>query len=183
MQVPSGMPLDLEIGCGAGWHPIRYAQKNPERFLVAVEHTHNRFASFERRLSRHPSVTNLKAVHANAVAWVTHALERESVDRVFFLYPNPYPKSSDLNKRWYGMPFMQRVIDVLKPGGEIVFSTNEAFYSSEAKQFMTRQWGLKQVENLEFSKETAPAGYPRTHFEKKYLERGERCFQLRFAKN
>jgi tRNA G46 methylase TrmB len=112
-----GVPLDLEIGCGVGWHPIQYVQKNPARHLIAIEHTRNRFASFERRARSHAEIKNLTPVHADAIEWVTHALAPESVDRIFLLYPNPYPKRSDLNKRWHAMPFMGRLLGVLKMGG------------------------------------------------------------------
>lgn len=177
-----GVPLDLEIGCGVGWHPIQYARENPDRFLVAIEHTRTRFESFERRTFRHPELKNLMAIHADAVEWVTHALGPQSIERIFLLYPNPYPKRSDLNKRWHAMPFMGRLLSVLKTGGEVLLVTNERFYFEEAREFLGEQWKMQIQVALEFTHATAPEGTPRTHFEKKYLARGETCFELRALK-
>lgn len=177
-----GVPLDLEIGCGVGWHPIQYAKQNPDRFLAAIEHTRNRFESFERRTVRHPELKNLMAIHADAIEWVTHALLPESVERIFLLYPNPYPKKSDLNKRWHAMPFMGRLLSVLKTGGELLLLTNERFYFEEAREYLGVQWKMQIQRASAFTRATAPNGAPRTHFEKKYLARGETCFELRALK-
>jgi tRNA G46 methylase TrmB len=168
----AGRPLDIEIGCGVGWHPIRYATENPERFLVAIEHTRTRFARFEGRLARHAPIANLHAVHADAVAWVTHFVPLGSVDRYFFLYPNPRPRP------WYSMPFFGRVVQTLKPGGSVLLATNELDYHREARAYFVRAWGLRIVSERKLSALDTPPPVARTHFEKKYLARGQECFEL-----
>ncbi|MFT6071090.1 MAG: tRNA G46 methylase TrmB [Bacteriovoracaceae bacterium] len=172
------LPLDIEIGCGVGLHPILYQQKHPERCLVALEHTKEKFDKFYRRFINHGSPQNLIPVHANGISWVSQQLPNESVDQFFFLYPNPNPKPGDLNKRWYAMPFMQKVLEVLKPDGKITLATNEKFYKEEALEYFLGHWKLKLIED-----KILESGFkPRTHFEKKYLEREEPCFNLVFSK-
>ncbi len=173
--------LDLEIGCGVGWHPIKYASANPDRNLIAVEQTREKFLSFERRHKAHPKLTNLLHVHAEAVRWVTHALEPSTIDRVFLLYPNPEPKAP--NKRWFRMPFLERLLLTLKPGGTLTLATNIESYAEEAIAYATAVWGLKILERCAFTALDATAGLPRTHFEKKYLARGETCFDVTFIKS
>ncbi|MDR3607914.1 MAG: SAM-dependent methyltransferase [Oligoflexia bacterium] len=162
------VPLDVEVGCGVGWHPIRYVRENPKRTLVAIEHTRTRFSRFERRIASHDPLPNLHPVHADAVKWITHFLRPATVDRYFFLYPNPRPKP------WYSMPFFARVVETLKVGGTVTLATNESFYYVAAKNYFTRVWGLEIVSD----RSIAPIEKPRTHFEKKYLSRGESCFDL-----
>lgn len=173
--LPKG-PLDIEIGCGVGLHPIQYHGQYPERTLVAIEHTREKFEKFERRFINHGSPKNLMPIHANGISWVSQQLPHDSVDRFYFLYPNPNPKPGDLNKRWYAMPFMHKVMEILKPGGEIILATNEKFYRDEAMEYFLEEWGLKLKEEKELTKGFAH----RTHFEKKYLERGETCYNLIF---
>ena len=60
------------------------------------------------------------------------------------------------------MPFMEFVIDCLKPGGEIFFATNENFYYSEAVSYMVEKWGLKLRQN----KKILQSDEPLTLFEK-----------------
>lgn len=172
--------LEIEIGCGTGVYALRYATENPEITYVAIEHTRERFGIFSRALARlgADAPPHLHAVHANGVGWVTHHVPPLSVDRYWFLYPNPNPKIRDRNKRWYAMPFFSRVIETLRSGGEIRLVTNDPVYAQEARHYFQEAWKLTRVTLQEFGLETCPGGVPRTAFEKKYLERGERCFEI-----
>ncbi|RYZ76552.1 MAG: SAM-dependent methyltransferase [Proteobacteria bacterium] len=175
-----GAPWDLEIGCGVGWHPIQYAKANKDRRLIAIEHTREKFEKFAGRVDRHPELSNILPVHADAMRWVTHAIPAESVDRVFLLYPNPEPKAS--NKRWLRMPFFQRLLEIMKPGATLTLATNIESYFQEALEYGQKAWGLELVETRSFKLEDELPGLPRTHFEKKYLVRGETCFDVTFRK-
>jgi hypothetical protein len=53
-------------------------------------------------------------------------------------------------------------------------ATNEEFLMREACTVIREVWGLKLVE----CREVARNSMPRTHFEKKYLERGDRCWNM-----
>jgi len=173
--VPEG-PVDLEIGCGVGLHPIKYAQQNPNRFLIAIEKTRNKYEKFQRRLEHHSQINNLHAVHADAVAWVTHFLVPNSISRCFILYPNPNPKNQA--RRWIRMPFMEKLLEVIKPGGEIIFRTNEKPYIDEVLFGAEHQWRLHILTNRIIPGNETPL----THFEKKYLMRNEVCYEARFQK-
>lgn len=164
--------LDIEIGCGVGFHPIDYAKNNPERLLVAIEKTKEKFDKFLGRLERHPQIKSVVPIHTNAVWWIAHEVLPYSVDRYFILYPNPYPK--DPQKRFFQMPFMNHLVDTLKPGGTITLATNEKYYFDESLENAQKIFGLKIIEK----RIVDPSEKPRTHFEKKYLERGEACYNL-----
>lgn len=173
-----GKPICIEIGCGVGLHPILYSKKYPENFLVAIEHTKNKFEKFERRFQNNGSPSNLLPIHGNAINWINDNLTSHSVYEYFLLYPNPSPKAGDLNKRWYAMPFMGVIIDTLVKGGRITIASNETFYIEEAKNYMTKNWNLKLLnESKILEQETY-----RTHFEKKYVGRKEDCINLVFQK-
>jgi tRNA G46 methylase TrmB len=141
---------------------------------VAIEHTKTRFKKFEGRYKNH-NLPNLLPIHADAIKWITHTLKENSVEEYFFLYPNPYPKKSDQNKRWHAMPFMKKIISTLKTNGLLTLATNEYFYATEAIDFLTNNWNLTLISNEK------PMTY-RTHFEKKYMQRGQECFNLVFKK-
>lgn len=171
--------VDVEIGAGQGLHAVRYCKAEPGRKLVAIERTHTRFALLQRRKEKHPDLENLFVVHADAVSVFAHELRDESVDRIFLLYPNPYPKAKHSNLRWHNMPFMVQLLAKLKRGGQLVLATNIESYASEALEKLISEWRLELVSHEKVS-DAQPA---RTHFEKKYLERGETCWNLTFRKN
>jgi tRNA G46 methylase TrmB len=176
LALNADLPIDVEIGCGVGFHPLRYAKANPGRQLVAFERTKEKFEKFAARIRNHDPLPNLIALHGDALAWIAHAPELKAVDRYFILYPNPYPKESQKNLRFPFMPAFRLIRDSMKAGAELTLATNSERYSREAEEEFVKEWGLELAE-----KRGLPADFPpRTHFEKKYLARGERCWNLVF---
>jgi tRNA (guanine-N7-)-methyltransferase len=172
--------LVVEIGPGVGLHPIQYAKQHPQDYIVAIEKTSAKYDKFARRVEHHPQLDNIYAVHANAIEWITRNIKADEVSQYFLLYPNPYPKESQKNKRLMHMPFMQYLVATMQVGATITLATNMEFFYLEAKQ----QWeaiscfslvqDLRLQQNIDLK--------PRTHFERKYLAAGQTCFQLVFAK-
>jgi len=74
------------------------------------------------------------------------------------------------------MPFFEFLLSRLKTGGQITLASNIPDYIEEAQQQLIEVW------KLPFVKEVIPADSARTHFEIKYLERGELCQQLIITK-
>lgn len=175
-----GLQRALEIGAGTGIHALRFALNHPNTFLVALERTHNKFATFQKHLSElSPAPPNLLALQADALWWCAHNLNPLFLlDQVFILYPNPYPKKKQANLRFANMPFMGFLIDHMGPGATLEVSTNERFYFEEVLSALPRDWGLQIAVAREL-----PADFePRTAFEKKYLARRETCYQGVFRK-
>lgn len=180
-------PLDIEIGCGVGLHPIKYTQSNQHRQLIAIEHTRDKFEKFQSRHQNHPHLTNLFPVHANGISFISKHIRPASVARYFLLYPNPWPKACHKNRRWAHMPFMQVLHTTLAPCGELTMATNFGWYMEEALAEMTK-WGFQIATTTQLRPEDLGSMalnqvyLPRTHFEQKYLERGQVCFHTVFRK-
>ena len=172
--------LMVEIGAGVGLHPIQYAQAHPESYVIAIEKTIEKFQKFAKRLQNHTGINNLQAVHANAVEWITRQLQPGEVDAYYILYPNPYPKTAQKNKRFMHMPFMSQLWKTLKVGGTLRLATNEQFYFEEAQAVFSAQNNLTQV--FAGQVDRSQIGKGRTHFERKYLEREWPCYQLEMKK-
>jgi len=166
--------IDLELGSGTGMFALNYAQQNPERHLIAIEQTVNKFNTFNRAFELHQP-NNLTPVHADAALWVERYVPEQSIERLFILYPNPYPKKKHQNLRWHYMPAMHAILNVLKPGSAITFCTNLRWLADEAATQFDRGW---QLDLVSFTSIRQNARAPLTRFEKKYLERGETCFEL-----
>ena len=166
--------LHLEIGAGVGMHPIQYCQHHPEIGLIAIERTREKFESFMQRFNsnqkKYPnSFLNLVPVHADVIPWLWFFDQQILFDKIWLLYPNPEP--SNKNQRWIHAPFFSHLIERLKPEGEIELATNISTYADEVVEFAYKNWKFQAEKNIYI-------GQPRTHFEKKYLERGEICYQL-----
>ena len=171
-------PLSIEIGSGTGLFAIEYALNNPQKCIFAIEKTSEKYRKFLSNFNKARCPQNLIVVHGNAVAWLAHLNLVSRVDEVFILYPNPYPKAKQANKRFYNMSFMGHIKELLRPGGEIIFRTNLQWVANEILASMTIFWrfAAKSSELI-----TSPRSCS-TAFEKKYLVRGEVCYELVFVK-
>lgn len=170
--------IDLEIGCGVGRYAIESARLFPLRAYIAVEKTVERFGKFHRRVQNHPPMPNLFAVHAEAASFITHFIPEDSIDHIYLLYPNPYPKLKQRNLRWHNRAFMGFLLNRLRSGGRLTLATNLDDFHEEAVARMTSTWHQNPVEDRVLQASQAP----RTHFEKKYLLRGETCWNMVFEK-
>lgn len=180
-SVRGDIPVDLEIGCGVGLHPILYCQDNPDRQLIAIEHTAEKFQKFLKRSQSH-QLDNLYPIHCNAISFLAKYGQPDLFGKVFLLYPNPNPKPGQKNKRWHGMPFMSKIWESLKTGGELCLVTNEEWYFEEALNDFDKVWGYPPAKVTSISCKTHPNWRARTHFESKYLERGQTVFQISILK-
>lgn len=190
--VLSGLPLkealsrasvELEIGCGVGWHPIQRAKaiSDLNSAIIAVERTSNKFNAFQRRLDNHRELLNLiTAIHADAFQFVAHQVPNQSLDRLWLMYPNPEIKKS--NNRWYRSPGFRRALQAVKPSGTFHFATNLLDFA-EAAETHAPHLGLRLLEKKVLNLRQTPLFSPRTHFEKKYFERGDALYDFVFDIN
>ena len=172
-QSISSEPVCVEIGAGKGKHALLFTQINPDSKLIAIERTREKFLAMQKQhaLEGQP---NLQTVHADALPWIVHALYPAQVEQFFILYPNPEPHNPA--QRWLNMPFFEFLLSRLKTSGMITLASNIPEYIEEAEQQVQNLW------KLPFVKEVIGQDSARTHFEIKYLERGELCQQLIISK-
>ena len=170
-------PFDLDIGCGTGEFSIQWAKltKNP---VIAIEKTRTRFLKFEKKCKKFKNLTNLWPVHTNAVWWLAHYGKKNSFEQIFFLYPNPYPKTKQVHLRWINRPFMPFLLDLLRGGGKLHLRTNKNYYYQEFKEKI-KEFPFMHLEEDRTIQDSSQA---QSLFEKKYLERGEDCHVLVYRK-
>lgn len=166
-------PLCLEIGAGMGRHAILFGQQNPAKSLYAIERTAEKFNVFAERAAA-AQLVQVHPVHADAIPWVVHALPPKIISECFILYPNPEPKNPA--QRWLNMPFFEFLISRLQDGAQLTLASNIPAYIEEAAQQLQAVW------QLPFVCQNVPMDAARTHFEVKYLARGELCQQLLITK-
>jgi len=166
--LPEKQALWLEIGAGVGMHALACAAANPQVQLYAIERTAEKYHKFEQRFQAQP-LPNLQPIHADAVPWLVHALPPACLERVFILYPNPEPKNAA--QRWLNRPFFAFLLSRIRDHGQIQLASNIPAYIQEARTQADQHWQLQVEQRL-------VSGEGRTHFEVKYLARGEPCSEL-----
>lgn len=171
-------PFVVEIGCGVGLHPILYATEFPKKTVLAIERTTAKFEKFAGRLEHHPGLqSRICAVHADAIHFLDREITDDSIDEVWILYPNPEIKKP--SRRWFQTPFMSRLIELMRHDATLYFATNISDYAEEAIR-LAPQHGLHLTRSERVLRTTHPKWKSRTHFEKKYLDRGQTIINLEF---
>lgn len=153
-----------------------WAKSHPSGQILAIERTSEKYAKFKRRLDHHSDLQDrVFAAHADA-AWLVPWLS-ETVDHCFWLYPNPEPKRR--NHRIAHSKLTSLVVEMIKPGGQLTIATNVESYAEELRIELPRRFNLE----LAFDEKWSLDRGARSHFEKKYLARGEPCFNFEFLKH
>lgn len=166
-------PICLEIGAGKGKHACLFAQQHPEYSIVAIERTAEKFLAMQK-LHLELQLHHLQPIHADALPWVVHAVYPQQIQQLFILYPNPEPHNP--TQRWLNMPFFEYLLSRMQPQGTITLASNIKTYIDEAEQQLNDIW------HLPYQREMVATTSARTHFEVKYLQRGEKCEQLIITK-
>lgn len=143
VEIPEGpfAPLDLmpgakavwlEIGFGGGEHMAGQAERAPETLIIGVEPFLNGVASALRHIEER-GLTNVR-VHQGDAREVAARLPDGCLDRVFILFPDPWPKSRHHKRRIVQSEFLVELARLLKPGGGLRFATDWAEYADWTRQ-------------------------------------------------
>jgi tRNA G46 methylase TrmB len=121
-------PLVLDSGCGTGVSALALAELHPRSIIIAIDQSASRLARVgaERAPRREGRVIWARA-EAETV-WRLALGEGWPVARHYLLYPNPWPKSAHLGRRWHGHPVFPTLLAL---GGTLELRCNWQLYAEE----------------------------------------------------
>jgi tRNA (guanine-N7-)-methyltransferase len=123
----------IDFGCGMGTHTLNLAQQNPKVGILAIDvHTVGLLSIAESVAEL--GLTNIRTHHGDGMEVMKDWLEPESIDEVHILFPDPWPKARHHKRRLIKEAFLCEVLICLKPGGKIVFVTDDESYFESANQ-------------------------------------------------
>lgn len=162
-----GGAVILEIGFGGGEHLVAQAQAGPEARFIGVEPFVNGVASCLRHIEE-SGVGNVR-LHQGDARDVLAALPDASLDLVYILFPDPWPKKRHWKRRLIQPEFLAELARVLKPGAEVRFATDWANYAAWTLEVFCRDprfaWTAESVADWR----NAWPGHVRTRYEQKRL--------------
>jgi tRNA (guanine-N7-)-methyltransferase len=104
------------------------------------------------------------------------------VDRLFILFPDPWPKRRHHKRRLIQPATLELLARVLKDGGELRFATDDPGYLDWALQRLTGYPDLAWQVVAPDDWRRRPADWPATRYEEKALAAGRRPAYLRFLR-
>jgi tRNA (guanine-N7-)-methyltransferase len=124
---PDAREIWFEIGFGGGEHMAGQAGRDPDLLIIGVEPFLNGVASALRHVDE-GGLTNVK-VHQGDAREVAGRLPDGCLDRIFILFPDPWPKSRHHKRRIIQSEFLVELHRLLRPGGTLRFATDWAAYA------------------------------------------------------
>jgi tRNA (guanine-N7-)-methyltransferase len=131
-----GGEVILEIGFGGGEHLVAQATAHPEQRFIGVEPFLNGVASCLRHIEE-AHAQNIR-LHQGDAREVIARLPGASLDRVYILFPDPWPKTRHHKRRLIQPEFLNELARVMKPGAELRFATDWANYAAWTLEHFTR---------------------------------------------
>ena len=142
-------PSVLDIGCGKGVFLITYALNNPDSNVLGIE-IRTEAIDWINQVVDGEKIPNCRALHYT-VANNLPFIEDSSIDRIFYLFPDPWPKRKHFRRRAFNAAFLEECFRVLKPDGNLFLAT-DVDYVHEYHQKVLKKFGkfnLREVHNPE----------------------------------
>lgn len=157
----------LEIGFGGGEHMASQAARAPQVLIVGCEPFLNGVASAVRHVAEQ-ELKNVR-IHDGDARELVARLPEASLDRVFILFPDPWPKARHHKRRIVQPEMIADLARVLKPGGRLRFATDVAGYADWALERLLAsphfRWQAERADDWR----VPPADHITTRYEEKRL--------------
>jgi tRNA (guanine-N7-)-methyltransferase len=173
-------PLELEIGFGGGEHLAAQAAMRPGNGFIGCEPFLNGVVSALQHV-REQGLGNVR-IHMGDALDILQRLPDASLERVYLLHPDPWPKARHAKRRFMNTGPLDVVAAKLKPGGEFRFGTDHAVYVAHAMAVMAARpdfdWQIASASDFL----TRPDDWPETRYERKARRLGHEVWYFRWVR-
>lgn len=125
-KVEDSIPMDVEIGTGAGTHFAYYAKKRPERLLVGLEVKYKPLIQTIRRAvvggSKNVAVARFHAFD------IEDLFQAGEINNVFIHFPDPWTSPKKPRNRVVNENILKELHQMQRPGSVIEFKTDSREY-------------------------------------------------------
>jgi tRNA (guanine-N7-)-methyltransferase len=125
--MPSAREVWLEAGFGAGEHLVGQAAAHPETLFLGAEPFVNGLGACLAHIDDAQSL-NVR-LQAGDVRPLMARLPDASIDRIYILFPDPWPKTRHKKRRLIQSDFIAEAARLLKSGAPLRFATDWADYA------------------------------------------------------
>lgn len=170
----------IEIGFGGGEHLAAMAKARPEAGFLGVEPFLNGVAKLLGAIET-DKIGNIRLLRGDG-RHVLNALPSSSLDRVYLLYPDPWPKRRQRKRRIVDQEFLDQLARTLRPGGEFrVASDIDDYVGWALARILPHpafEWLAKDAQDWLVPWD----GWHRTRYEEKAIREGRVPSYLRFRR-
>lgn len=164
---PDAAEVWLEIGFGGGEHLAAQAARRPDILSIGAEPFQNGVASALRHIDE-AGLTNVRLLDGDArelLGWLPDA----SIDRLFVLFPDPWPKTRHHKRRIVQADTVAAFARVLKPGAALRFASDVAHYVDWSLERIAADPAFAWTAQAAADWRIPPADHITTRYEEKRL--------------
>ncbi len=172
--------LWIEVGFGDGEHLAAQAEAHPDIAMIGCEPYLNGVAKLLRRVADRG--LGMVRVYRDDARRLIESLPDSSVDRVFVLFPDPWPKKRHRRRRFICAATLHELARVVKPGGEIRAATDDPGCLLWLLAQFQRAPQFAWLARRPIDWQARPEGAPATRYETKALAAGARCTYLHYRR-
>lgn len=170
----------LEIGFGAGEHLAAQAGAHPTIGFIGSEVFENGVARLIAELAR-CGLENVR-IFPDDARMLLDALAPGSLDRVFILFPDPWPKARHHKRRLVSTATLDRLAALMRPGAELRLATDDRDYLAWMLEQATAHPDFQWLARGPADWRERPPDWPPTRYEEKALAAGRDPAFLRFIR-
>ena len=148
-----------------GWR-----SSNPQTGFIGCEPYLNGVASLLSKLEE-GSLTNVR-IHPGDVRDLFDVAPAASVDRVFLLYPDPWPKRRHHRRRFVTPEFLDPLARIMRHGSELRIATDIRDYARQSLVEIRRSPGFRWIADSRQDWTRPWEGWEPTRYERKAISEG-----------
>ncbi|MCW5724559.1 MAG: tRNA (guanosine(46)-N7)-methyltransferase TrmB [Maricaulaceae bacterium] len=165
--VPGKDGYVLEIGFGGGEHLAAQAQARPGLGFIGAEPFLNGVASALGHVED-AGLSNVRLHHGDARDLLAR-LAPASLDTVYLLFPDPWPKTRHAKRRFVQPETLDALARALKPGGLLRIATDVKAYADHVMIALNGRADFRWAAQTADDWRNPPAGHVTTRYERKRL--------------
>ena len=127
--------VELDMGCGRGKFTLELAKRFPDRLILASDVMLGRLRKLDLKVEKR-HLANVILLRAESGQLAEFQLSPHSIDRLHILCPDPWPKDKGKGRRTVCTAFLCSLTRVLKPGGILHLSTDNAPYFEDWRKML-----------------------------------------------
>ena len=177
---PAVRQLWLEIGFGGGEHLAEQARANPDAGIIGCEVFLNGIATLLAQVAQH-DLKNVR-IHPEDARDLLDCLPDAALDRVFLLFPDPWPKRRHAARRFIQTERLDQLARLMKPGAEFRVASDDPGYITWALAHLTAHPDFQWLAQRPRDWRERPDDWPQTRYEAKALREGRKPCFFRFRR-